>query len=107
MRLTRAASTTYRYVVDAQVSPRADYLATYEDLGWEHVGQMASMHIWRRPYVGRRPEAFTDSATMAERNGRFVLAAGVAASVMLVGAAALGIAAIAIAAIAIARARNR
>lgn len=95
MRLNRREPATYRYVVDAQPAPRSDYLTTYEDLGWEHVGQMASIHVWRRAYTGKRPEAFTDRPSATGRNLRFALAAGIAAVMLLVVAIVLAIVAVA------------
>jgi hypothetical protein len=75
----------YRYVADVQVHPRPDYLSTYEDAGWERVGQMASETLWRRKYEGERPEAFTDDASERARTLGFAGAAGIAAGVMAVG----------------------
>ncbi len=43
-------------------NPDDDYRATYEDAGWEYVGELTSLHVWRRQYRGERPEAFTDRA---------------------------------------------
>lgn len=95
MLLTRRQPATYRYVVDAQPAPRSDYRATYEDLGWQHIGQMASIHVWRRAYTGKRPEAFTDQASTTGRSLRFALAAGIAAVMLLLVAAVLAIVAVA------------
>lgn len=91
MSLTRQTPATYRYVVDVQAAPRSDYRATYEDLGWEHVGQMSSLHVWRRAYTGRRPEAFTDRTSATGRNLRFAVAAGAAAGMLLLVALVLAI----------------
>lgn len=91
MLLTRRAPATYRYVVDVQAAPRSDYRATYEDLGWEHVGQMASIHVWRRGHTGQRPEAFTDATSATGRNLRFAVAAGAAAVLFLLVALVLAI----------------
>jgi len=45
MTFQKGEPATYRYVIDAQVSPRPDYLATYQDAGWQHLGRMASAHV--------------------------------------------------------------
>lgn len=82
---------TYRYVVDLQAAPRGDYRTTYEDLGWDHVGQMASMHVWRRAYTGPRPESFTDQPSETRRDLRFAAAVGGAATMLLVTALVLAI----------------
>ncbi len=91
MRLTRRPPAMYRYVVDVQAAPRTDYRTTYEDLGWEHVGQMASIHVWRRTYTGQRPEAFTDRTSATGRDLRFAMASGAAAVVLLLVALVLAI----------------
>ncbi|MEI6100207.1 MAG: DUF2812 domain-containing protein, partial [Eubacteriales bacterium] len=53
------------------------YQQTYEQFGWEFVGQMASAFIWRREYEGERPEAFTDSESLEKRTTRTAGAASV------------------------------
>lgn len=84
MRLARGEPATSRYVVDQQTRPRPDYFSTYRDAGWELVGQMASMYVWRRDYRGSRPEAFTDRYSRYQRNRRFALSAATAAALLLV-----------------------
>ena len=79
---------TYRYVADAQVRTRPDYYTTYEDAGWEFVGRMASLNLWRRAYTGVRPNAFTDAPTVRARSNRFVGAVITSIAVMGVGSAA-------------------
>lgn len=69
MRFTRSAPQKNRYVVDLNATFRTkDYVATYESFGWELVGKMASMFVWRMPYQDKRPEAFTDAASVLERS---------------------------------------
>jgi len=89
MTFQKGEPATYRYVIDAQVSPRPDYLATYEDAGWQHLGRMASAYVWRRSYDDQRPEAFTDAETVRARSQRFVGAVAVAGSVLAVGGLAM------------------
>jgi Protein of unknown function (DUF2812) len=95
MRLAPCAPKTCRYVVDLQVKPRQDYFTTFRDSGWEHVGQMASMHVWRKDYDGARPEAFTDSHSRTLRARRIALAAATAAGVFLATTLVLAAAALA------------
>jgi len=80
---------TYRYVIDAQISPRPDYIATYQDAGWEHLGRMASAHVWRRRYQDVRSEAFTDDESIRDRSRRFVGAVSVSIAIFVVGALAM------------------
>lgn len=58
----------YRYVFDMQAAPKKDYKATYEQFGWEFVGQMASAFIWRKEYDGDKPESFSDAESVIKRN---------------------------------------
>lgn len=61
-----------RYVYDLQPFPGRDYVPAYQDFGWELMGRMASVYIWRKPY-GRgepRPESFSDRENLRRRNMR-------------------------------------
>ena len=58
----------YRYVYDINTAPKPDYIATYQDFGWEFVGQMASCFLWRKAYEGERPEIFSDIESRRRRN---------------------------------------
>lgn len=74
MTLKRDTPRRYRYVVDMQFSHRKDYIAMYEQFGWEYVGQMASSYVWRKEYTGERPESFTDQENIERRSNRFAIA---------------------------------
>lgn len=89
MTFRKGEPSTYRYVADMQVKTRPDYYAMYEDAGWEFVGRMASLNLWRRAYTGARPDAFTDEATVRARSNRFFGAVLTSIAVMAVGSAAL------------------
>lgn len=71
MKFEKGEPKLYRYVADMQAVHRKDYRPTYEAFGWEHMGQMSSMHLWRREYEVDRPEAFTDAASKRARSKRF------------------------------------
>lgn len=95
MSFRRGQARTSRYVVDVQpTAPRADYFSTYQDSGWELVGRMASMIVWRRDYTGDRPEAFSDRESLSGRDRRLAFAAALAAAVFLVGTLAVVLAAL-------------
>ena len=76
----------FRYVVDLQARSRPDYLSTYTDFGWEHLGQMSSIHIWRKAYDDVRPEAFTDPDSLRARSRRFQTPVAAVAALAAVGA---------------------
>jgi hypothetical protein len=83
MTFTRGKPKKYRFVYDPQVSPRKDYIATYEQFGWEYLGRMASAHFWRMEYTGERPEAFSDKDSKVARNRRTLSAGSVSFFIFL------------------------
>lgn len=83
----------YRFVYDPQVSPRKDYIPFYEQFRWEHLGCMASAHIWRMEYDGERPQAFSDQEGLAERNRHNITAASVSFFLFLAAVIVLSLAA--------------
>lgn len=74
MTFKRGEPKKYRFVYDLQAFPKKDYKATYEQFGWEFVGQMASAFIWRREYTDERPESFTDMESLEKRSKRVAAA---------------------------------
>lgn len=91
MKFHRSTPKKYRFVYDPQVSPRKDYIPTYEQFGWEHLGCMASAHIWRMEYEGKRPQAFSDQEGLAERNHRNLNAASVSFFIFLAAVVVLSL----------------
>lgn len=79
----------YRYVFDLNAFPSTDYRNTYEQFGWEFVGQMASCFVWRKEYTDVRPESFSDRESVVKRNQRVKNAVTVAFTLFLLGIAAL------------------
>ncbi len=88
MHFEKGTPKTYRYVADIQPMPKKDYRQIYEEFGWEFVGQMASMMVWRREYTDERPESFSDAASRRDRNKRFIGAASVSFILFTLGALA-------------------
>jgi hypothetical protein len=74
MTFEKSQAIKYRYVVDLQAIPKDDYIPTYQDFGWELMGQMSSLFVWRKEYSDERPEAFSDKESILKRNRRFVKA---------------------------------
>ena len=94
MRFEKSEPRKYRYVVDAQPTPKKDYKQSFVEFGWEYVGQMASMFVWRKEYTDVRPESFSDAPSREERNKRFFSAITVAFTITLVGTLAFAAGAI-------------
>lgn len=86
MTLLRREPKKYRYVVDMQALPKKDYKSTYEQFGWEFIGQMASAFVWRKEYTDKRPESFSEMHGLEERNKRFIYAVSVSFFMFLIGA---------------------
>jgi len=84
MTFRRGEPRKYRFICDLQASPRKEYRATYEQFGWECLGRMASMYVWRMEYQGQRPEAFTDKDSVVGRNRRTILAVSVSFTLFLI-----------------------
>ncbi len=74
MSFSKGTPKKYRYVVDVQAAPKSDYISTYKDFGWEFVGQMSAIYVWRKEYFEERPEAFSDKENIKNRNRRFTKA---------------------------------
>ena len=91
MTFRRGEPKRYRFVYDPQVSPRKEYIATYEQFGWEYLGRMASAHFWRMEYEGERPEAFSDKESIVRRNKRTIAAVSVSFSIFLITVLVVGI----------------
>jgi len=87
----RGAPKRYRFVYDPQVSPRKEYISTYEQFGWEYLGRMASAHFWRMEYEGERPEAFSDKESIVKRNRRTIAAVSVSFIIFLITVLTIGI----------------
>ena len=84
MTFKRGEPKKYRFVYDIQPIVRKDYKDTYKQFGWEFVGQMASVYLWRMEYTDKRPDAFSDAESIAARNKRNVLAASVSFFIFLI-----------------------
>ena len=91
MTFRRGEPKRYRFVYDPQVSPRKEYIATYEQFGWEYLGRMASAHFWRMEYEGERPEAFSDQESIVRRNKRTIAAVSISFSIFLITVLVVGI----------------
>jgi hypothetical protein len=57
--------------VDFQASINENYLSILKDDGWKMVWSGAGgWYLWKKPYEEKRPEIFTDTASLIERNDR-------------------------------------
>lgn len=93
MRFDDAPPAQVRYVVDQRATPTpADYFTSREQRGWEHVGALADLHVWRREYAGERPDGFIGRDALTKRAATAGLGSAIVAVVALLGAVALAVA---------------
>lgn len=86
MTFKRGKPKQYRFVYDMQAIPQKYYKTTYEQFGWEFVGQMASAFIWRKEYTHERPESFSDKESLEKRSKRVIAAVSVSLIMFLLTA---------------------
>lgn len=84
----------YRFVYDLRAVASKDYISTYKQFGWQFLGQMASVNIWRMEYIDDRPEAFSDKDSVTGRNKRTVAAVSISFSIFFIGAIVMTVASI-------------
>lgn len=70
MSFYKTAPKKYRYIFDANTLLNENFCNTYEQLGWEFMGQMASYVVWRKEYTSIRPESFMDARRLQSRNNK-------------------------------------
>ena len=70
MRFDKGPFKKYKYVVDLNAGRKRDYISFYQNCGWEFVGKMASLYIWRREEDEDYIPAFSDRESLRKRNER-------------------------------------
>lgn len=69
----RGQAETVRYSVDYQSKTEDDYLSLFDEDGWQMKWTGAGgWYLWRKPYTADRPDIFTDSSSLIERNNRLI-----------------------------------
>ncbi len=67
----RGLKQSIRYCVDYQTETRDDYLPLFQEDGWELIWSGAwGWYLWKKPYHDERPEIFTDTNSLIDRNHR-------------------------------------
>ncbi|MDD5658826.1 MAG: DUF2812 domain-containing protein [Actinomycetota bacterium] len=82
----------YRYIYDLRAVASKDYILTYEQFGWQYLGRMASVYVWRMEYKDKRPEVFTDKDSITSRNNRTVAAVSFSFAIFLVATIVISVA---------------
>ena len=72
-RFQKGEAQKVRYCVDYQQFPDDEYFSIYKDDGWriKWTGGKG-WNLWMKPYEGERPEIFTDTYSLIERNNRLI-----------------------------------
>lgn len=91
MSFDKAEPARYRYALERRDKPvPALYFTAREEMGWESVGSLSNIHVWRRAYAGERPAGF-----IGEDLGRRAALVGIGLSaiavIALIAAVALGL----------------
>lgn len=74
----------YKYAVELLGKLKKDRMKTYEDFGWEYIGRMSSIFVWRKEYADKKPVMFTDSSDIRKRSTRFVVGISFSFSLFLI-----------------------
>ncbi len=69
----RGSEDKVSYSVDYRPDADKDYLTLFDEDGWEMKWTGAGgWYLWRKTYTGVRPEIFTDTGSLIERNNRLL-----------------------------------
>lgn len=79
----------YRYVVDISALPKALYLQTLIEEGWEYMGKTGNCYVWRMEYEEKRPKSFADKICLRKHCNRLAIVALLAMLLCLGAAGAL------------------
>jgi hypothetical protein len=70
-RFEKGESRKMRYCVDYQNSVEDNYFELFKEDGWVLVDEkIAPWYIWRKSYEDERPNIYTDTKSLIERNNR-------------------------------------
>jgi hypothetical protein len=74
----KGESRKIRYCVDYQINVNDGYFGLFDEDGWELVGdKIAPWYIWRKTYENERPDIYTDTKSLIERNNRLLKTVGI------------------------------
>ncbi|WP_420041401.1 DUF2812 domain-containing protein [Gordonia sp. MP11Mi] len=91
MTFNKGEAGRYRYALERRDKPVPSlYFTARQDMGWESVGSLSNIHVWRRAYAGERPAGFIGE-DLGRRAALVGIGLSVVATIALVGAVALGV----------------
>ena len=62
-----------KYCYDYQVKRKDEYETIFKDAGWECITCILGSYIWRKVYIDKKPEAFSDIESIIARNKRLII----------------------------------
>ncbi len=75
----------YQYSVELLGRLSGERKAMYADFGWEYVGRMSNVFVFRKEYTEKRPEMFSDRTSVVKRTERYVTAIWFSLGLFLMG----------------------
>lgn len=91
MRFDKDEAVRYRYALERRDNPVPQiYFSAREDMGWERVGSLSNVHVWRRSYAAERPAGFIGE-DLGRRAALVAVGLSVVAGIAFVAAIALGL----------------
>ncbi len=73
----KGESSKIRYCLDYQINVEDNYFELFKEDGWELVDNTISpWYIWRKSYEDKRPNIYTDTKSLIERNNRLLMTVG-------------------------------
>jgi hypothetical protein len=74
----KGESRKVRYCVDYQNNVEDNYFELFKEYGWELVDNITTpWYIWRKSYKNERPNIYTDTKSLIERNNRLLKTMGI------------------------------
>jgi hypothetical protein len=74
----KGESRKMRYCVDYQINVQDNYFELFKEDNWELVDdKIVPWYIWRKPYEDERPNIYTDTKSLIERNNRQLMTVGI------------------------------
>ena len=85
MVLEKSKPRKYKYAIELLGRLTPERKAMYADFGWEYVGRMSSIFVWRKEYTDKRPEMFSDESSSQKHSQRFITAISFSFGIFLLG----------------------
>ena len=68
--MRRGESRQVVYRIDYQSRVKEDYFQLFRDAGWNLAGQSGGWYFWQQVYTQQKPEIYSDTESLIDRNRR-------------------------------------